>query len=199
MSGERTNILGFVGSLRRESFNRSLMQNFVDALPAHADYTEASISDLPHFNADVLNQHGLPPNVRELVDQANAADAIVFATPEYNFSVPGALKNAIDWISRHKPSPFGGKPVAIMSASTSLLGGVRAQYHLRQILVFLDAHPINKPEVFLANAASKLDEHGRLTDDVAVGLVKDLVGSLMNWRWQLAAEPTASGGQEERT
>lgn len=178
-------ILGFSGSLRRGSFNTKLLRHFARTLPEGVAFSEAEIGDVPPFDADSMTPGNFPSPVGRLIAQVGEADAIVFATPEYNYSIPGVLKNAIDWISREKPSPFAGKPIAIMSASTSLMGGVRAQYHLRQVLVFLDAHPVNKPEIIVGSAPSRFDDAGNLTDDTTSALVADLVASLLRWEEQL--------------
>lgn len=179
-------ILGFSGSLRQDSFNTRLLAHFGANLPTHVDFEVAQIGAIPHFDADVLQADGFPEPVAQLITAVRNADAVVFATPEYNFSIPGVLKNAIDWVSRDKGAPFKGKPVAMMSASTGILGGVRAQYHLRQVMVFLDAHPINKPEIFLGSAAQKFDDTGRLTDPIAIELVAGLTTALLDWQRQLA-------------
>lgn len=166
-----TRIVGLCGSLRAQSWNRKLLNAFVEALPETATYSEADYADVPHFNADLVAESGTPDPVEALNAQIAAAEAIVIATPEYNYSVPGVLKNAIDWVSRAPEKPFAGKPVLILTASVSALGGVRAQYHLRQILVFLEAHALNRPEIFLSQAPSRFDEAGKLTDPVARDLL----------------------------
>jgi chromate reductase len=128
----------------------------------------------------------MPEKVKEFKAKIRAADAILIATPEHNFSVPGVLKNAIDWASRPYPdNSFEGKPAAIMSASTGMLGGARAQYHLRQIFVFLDMHPINKPEVIVTFAGQKVDEQGRLTDETTRKVIKASLEALAAWTKRL--------------
>ncbi|MGO4852371.1 NADPH-dependent FMN reductase [Phaeovulum sp. W22_SRMD_FR3] len=163
-------VAGLCGSLRRGSYNRYLLQACADALPAGAQYNPLGYDDLPAFDADLL-EAPRPETARVLADGLAAADAIIIASPEYNYSVPGALKNAIDWVSRDPRKPFAGKPVLLLSASTSMLGGVRMQYHLRQILVFLEAHPLNRPEIFISQAALRFDDTGQLTDPVALDLL----------------------------
>jgi chromate reductase len=120
-----------------------------------------------------------------LKDAIAASDAVLFVTPEYNRSIPGALKNAIDWASRPPDVPLLGKPVAMLGASPGILGTARAQYHLRQCCVFLDMHPVNKPEVFIAQAASKFDAQGRLTDQTARDLIGQLLVALRDWTIRL--------------
>ncbi len=157
-----------VGSLRRASFNAAIAR----ALPALApsDVTIAplgSVGDFPLFNQDVEAQ-GFPSAVVAMGEAIAKADGVIIVTPEYNYSVPGVLKNALDWLSRLPTKPFAGKPVAIQSASPGLFGGVRAQHHLRQMLVFLDARALAQPEVTVTQAAAKFDEKtGELTDKTA--------------------------------
>jgi len=177
-------ILGISGSLRHASFNTALVRAFGEAVPAPHKFALADISDLPLYNDDV-RLAGYPAPVARFRAEVAAADAVVIATPEYNYSVPGVLKNAIDWASRPPDQPFARKPIALLSASGSMLGGARAQYHLRQMLVFLDALPINKPEVFVAQASSKFDEVGKLVDPVAQDLLKQSAQALVDWTLQL--------------
>jgi chromate reductase len=158
-------LVTLLGSLRKGSFNAAVAR----ALPAlaPADVTVVAlpaIRGLPVYDAD-LQAEGIPDSVRDLGAAIRGADGVVIVTPEYNYSIPGGLKNAIDWISRLENQPFGGKPVAIQSASPGGLGGARAQYHLRQVLVFLDALVLNKPEVFVREVTAKIDKGtGELAD-----------------------------------
>lgn len=166
-------VLAICGSLRKQSFNKALIRTLPALAPEGMRIVDAPpIATIPHYDADVQNEHGFPEPVNALVEAIRSADGVIFATPEYNFSVPGVLKNAIDWISRIPDQPLAGKPVAIQSASTSLLGGARGQYHLRQIMVFVEAHVFNKPEIFIAQSAGKFDlAGGVLTDETARNLV----------------------------
>jgi chromate reductase len=145
----------------------------------------ADISAVPLYNEDVRAQ-GFPPPVETLRRQIAAADALLFVTPEYNYSMPGVLKNAIDWASRPPNQPFAGKPVAIMGAAAGMAGSARAQYDLRRSCVFLDMHPINKPEVLIGQAQTKFDAEGRFTDEVGRGLIHDLLVALEQWTHRLA-------------
>jgi len=153
------------GSLRKDSYNRAVAR----ALPALAPegmefaYLEG-LDELPHYNADIQAE-GFPPKVNELAAAIMAADGVAIVSPEYNYSIPGFLKNALDWLSRVQPVPFAGKPVLIQSASPGIFGGARMQYHLRQVLVFLDALPMNKPEVMVGGAMQKISDDGKLTDE----------------------------------
>jgi chromate reductase, NAD(P)H dehydrogenase (quinone) len=163
-----------VGSLRRGSFNAAIAR----ALPALApeDVSIAplgSVGDFPLYNYD-LQEKGFPPAATAMGEAIRAADGVIFVTPEYNHSVPGVLKNAIDWISRLPNQPFAGKPVAIQSASPGVFGGLRAQLHLRDMFVFLDARALNKPEVMIPQVHEKIDPAtGELTDPATRGFIAD--------------------------
>ena len=146
----------------------------------------AEIGSIPLYNEDVRAQ-GFPPPVETLRRQIAAADALLFVTPEYNYSIPGVLKNAIDWASRPPDQPFAGKPVAIMGAGAGMAGTARAQYDLRRCCVFLDMHPLNKPEVLIFQAQNKFDAAGELTDETARGLIRDLMAALARWTRQIGS------------
>lgn len=174
------NILGIVGSLREGSFNRNLMEAARERLPEGVSLTIANIGGLPLFSEDL--EQDMPKAVKTLKQQIESADAILIATPEYNYSVPGVLKNAIDWASRpYGKNSFNDKPVAIMGTSIGMLGSGRAQYHLRQIFVFLNMHPINQPEVILPFASQNFDSEGKLTNETTGRLIKELLVSLAGW------------------
>jgi chromate reductase len=168
------NIISICGSLRKGSFNRVLMTALPKLAPAGMSIAEApSFADFPLYNADIQNSTGFPVAVNVLAEAVRAADGVIFCTPEYNFSIPGGLKNALDWVSRLQNQPFAGKPIAIQSASPGPVGGARVQYDLRKSLVFLDALTINKPEIFVANCASKFDDKtGELKDEATRTLIK---------------------------
>jgi len=175
------NVVAFVGSLRADSFNRKLYEAALAIAPEHIHITELTgWEDWPIFNADTMAK-GFPDAVLAAGKVMTAADALVFVSPEYNYSIPGGLKNAIDWLSRignPGPTPFSLKPVAIMGASMGPVGTARMQYHLRQVMVFLDAHPINKPEIMLGSAQNNFDETGQLTNEVTVKLIGQLLDNL---------------------
>ncbi len=158
-------ILVVCGSLRAGSFNRMICNTLPELGPPGMHFINApSIAEFPLYDAD-LQASGMPTPVSALGDAIRAADGVIIVSPEYNYSVPGVLKNALDWVSRLPEQPFAGKPVALQSAAIGMLGGARCQYHLRQIMVFLDAHVFNKPEVFVSFAKSKVDEgKGIVTD-----------------------------------
>ena len=160
-------ILSICGSLRKGSYNRMAMNCLPRFAPAGVAIKEApSFAEFPLYNADIQNTSGFPAAVNALADAIRAADGVIFCTPEYNFSLPGGLKNAIDWVSRLPNQPFAGKPIAIQSASPGPLGGGRIQYDLRRMMVFLDALTLNKPEIFIGSCATKFDDKtGELKDD----------------------------------
>jgi chromate reductase len=160
-----TNVISICGSLRKGSFNRMLMKALPGFAPPGMSISPApSFADFPIYDADI-QEKGFPPQVTAFADAIRAADGVIIVTPEYNFSTPGGLKNALDWVSRLKDQPFAGKPVALQSCSQGPVGGARMQYHLRQILIFLDAFTLNKPEIFVGNCASKFNDKGELTDE----------------------------------
>jgi chromate reductase len=177
-------ILGISGSLRAGSYNTAALRAALELKPEGVEMRTAGIGELPLYNED-LRAEGYPPAVQALRDQVAWAEAILFVTPEYNFSVPGVLKNAIDWASRPPEPPFAGKTAAVMGASPGLLGAARAQYHLRQMGVFLDLHFINKPEVMIMNAAAKFDAAGTLTDEPTRGFVAGLLVGLRDFTVRL--------------
>jgi chromate reductase len=178
------NILGIAGSLRKSSYNRAALRAAQPLAPAGAAIEIFELEGIPLFNAD--NEKPLPGKVAEFKAKIRAADAILLVTPEYNYSVPGVLKNAIDWASR----PYGDnawehKPVAIMGASAGILGSARAQYHLRQMFIFLNMHPLNRPEVMIANADDRFDDNGNLTDESTREHIRKLLVSLVEWTRRL--------------
>lgn len=160
------NVLVICGSLRAGSLNRMVARTLPELAPDGMTIVEApSLAGIPAYNADDQAAGGFPEPVRALAAAIAEADGVIIVSPEYNFSVPGVLKNAIDWVSRLPDQPFRDKPVALQSAAAGLLGGARMQYHLRQIMVFLEAHVFTKPEVFVTFARTKVDEErGVVTD-----------------------------------
>jgi chromate reductase, NAD(P)H dehydrogenase (quinone) len=178
-------ILGISGSLRKESYNRSLLRAAQELAPDGARIETFEIDGIPPFNQD--EETNPDPRVVEFKQRIRAADAILFVTPEYNYSIPGVLKNAIDCASRpYGDSAWTGKPVAVMGASVGTLGTARAQYHLRQTFVFLNMYPVNQPEVMVANAQTRFDQEGKLTDDTTKQLVRQLLSELVNWTKRLS-------------
>jgi chromate reductase len=177
-------ILGIAGSLRRGSYNRAALRAAQALVPAGAELEIFELDGIPGFNQD--EEQNLPAKVAELKARVRAADAILVATPEYNYSIPGVLKNAIDWASRpYGNNAWDGKPVAVMGASVGLLGTARAQYHLRQCFINLNMYPLNQPEVMIANAAERFDAAGNLTDEKVKDRIRELLSSLVLWTRQL--------------
>lgn len=155
-------LLGICGSLRKKSLNAALLRTVAETLPPEARLVDApSLGDIPLFNSDL----GEPEAVAALKLAIREADGLVIATPEYNYSIPGVLKNALDWASRPQPSPLRGKPVGIIGCAQGMSGSMRAQYHLRQILVYSDSPTLNQPEVLIPRAHERFDQDGKLTDE----------------------------------
>jgi chromate reductase len=178
-------ILGIAGSLRRESYNRAALRAAAQLVPRDASLDIFELDGIPGFNQD--DEKNPPAKILELKNRIRKADAILIVTPEYNYSVPGVLKNAIDWVSRpYGDNAWTGKPVAIMGASIGTIGTARAQYHLRQMFVFLNMFPINQPEVMIGNAAERFDGEGNLTDETTKDHIRRLLQSLVEWTRRLA-------------
>jgi len=174
---EPIKLVAFCGSLRKGSLNRMALNAFIERVPAGTTVETIEIGDWPLYNADVQAQ-GFPDKVQAAQKAMLAADGVVIATPEYNYGISGALKNAIDWLSRMTPQPFAAKPTAIFGASGGVLGTARAQYQLRQTLVFLDGRPVNKPEVMIGQATAKFSPEGKLTDEAVGKFLTDLGAAL---------------------
>ena len=173
-------ILGFAGSLRKDSYNKAILRAAVELIPTNAVIEIFDLEGIPPFNADLESQPH--ERVSEFKRKIRASNALLIATPEYNYSIPGVLKNAIDSASR----PYGdnaleGKPVAVMGAALGTIGTARAQYHLRQCFVFLNMYPVNRPEVMVTFAQEKIDPSGRVTDQKTREKIKELLESLIAW------------------
>jgi chromate reductase len=180
-------VLGICGSLRKGSYNMAALRTAIELKPANMNVEIADISTLPLYNEDVRAQ-GFPPPAEKLRQQIAAADALLFACPEYNYSMSGVLKNAIDWASRPPDQPFAGKPCAIIGAGAGMAGTARAQGDLRRSCVFLDLRPLNKPEVLIGQAQNKFDENGELLDEAARGFIRDLMANLAAWTRQIGSK-----------
>lgn len=176
---EKFKILGFAGSLRKQSYNRSLLRAAQELLPGDVDLEIFELDDIPAYNQDLDDQQ--PAKVKEFKQKIKAADAILIATPEYNYSIPGVLKNAIDCASRpYGDNAFDDKPVAFMGASIGMTGTARAQYHLRQSCVFLNMHPFNRPEVMVPFAQDRI-KNGEVVDQQTRDFIQQLLEGLVNW------------------
>lgn len=173
-------ILGIAGSLRKGSYNRAALRAAQKLVPEGMRIDIFELQGIPLYDGD---QESRPPErVVQLKAAVRAADAVLFATPEYNYSIPGVLKNAIDWGSRpYGDSAWEGKPVAVMGVSPGNLGTARAQYHLRQVFVFLNMFALNRPEVMIGNADERFDEQGNLTDQDTKERTRKLLVALESW------------------
>ncbi|WP_283610220.1 NADPH-dependent FMN reductase [Faecalispora anaeroviscerum] len=172
-------LVGFTGSLRKGSYNRGALRAAKELLPEGAELEILDLSAIPFFNQD-LEGGELPASVTEFKKKIAEADALLIATPEYNYSIPPVLKNALDWASRDPSRPLSGKPAAIFSVSSSALGGARVQYHLRQVGVALNLKLVNQPEVFISFARDKFDTDGNLKDEDTKKHLSALVNALVD-------------------
>ena len=173
-------IVGLCGSLRQASFNRAAMRLAGELMPATMKLEAVDWRDVPVFDGDVF-AHGLPAPVAALRERIRRADAVLIASPEYNFSVPGGLKNVLDWLSRGEDQPWPQKPVAILSASAGPLGGARMQYDLRKVLLYLNAAVLAKPEIFIGAAAGKFDAEGHCIDETTRRVVGGQMLAFEDW------------------
>ena len=181
---EKIRILGIAGSLRKSSYNRALLRAAIELAPDEMEiiiFDNEIFSAIPLYNEDIRIQ-AVPQPVKILKQEIQQADGLIFAIPEYNFSVSGVLKNAIDWVSRPpNESPLNGKPVAIMGASSGISGTIRAQMHFKQISTTTNMLLVNRPQVYIAKAADKFDSDGRLIDEDARHFIGLLMKELLNW------------------
>jgi chromate reductase len=170
---DKLNVITIVGSLRKGSYNAALARQLPQWAPEGMSITAAPAwADLPTYNADEQAK-GFPETATKLADAIRAADGVIIVSPEYNYGVPGGVKNAIDWVSRMKDQPFKDKPVALQSVASGPLGGARVQYQWRQIMVFLEALAFTRPEVFVGMAAQKFDEKTlEFKDETGINFIK---------------------------
>lgn len=181
MGNDHFRILGIPGSLRRASYNRGLLRAARELAPRDVEIELMDLADIPLFNADV-EASGDPEPVREFKERIRSANALLIATPEYNYSIPGVLKNAIDWASRPPAdSVLRHKPIALMGASTGRFGTARAQLALRQVFVFTDSFLLVKPELMVSGAAQLFDAEGNLRDEETRRRIRGLIEALMDW------------------
>jgi chromate reductase len=173
-------ITGIAGSLRRGSYNAAVLRTAQALAPAGLRIEPCEIGDIPLYNEDV-RAAGFPPAVEKLRTRIKQSDGLLIVTPEYNYSVPGVLKNAIDWASRPPEQPFDGKPIGIMGASAGAMGTGRAQYHLRQCFVYLNGLVMNRPEVMIPSAQNKFDAEGNLTDEATRGFITAHLTAFKAW------------------
>ena len=171
-------ILGIAGSLRKDSYNKGALRAAQSLCPDGARIEIYDIAGLPLFNQD--EEKNPTPKVSEFKQKIRDADAILLVTPEYNYGVPGVMKNALDVASRpYGDNAWNGKPVALMSAAASIAGGIRAQYQVRQCFVFLNMDAVTQPEVAIGNAMQRFDEKGNLTDETSKKMIRQLLENLV--------------------
>lgn len=187
---EKINVLGIAGSLRKNSYNRALLRAAQELKPANMEiriFDNETLASIPLYNEDI-RQQGDPEPVDILKNEIRQADALLFAIPEYNHSISGVLKNAIDWASRPaNDSPLNGKPIAITGVSVGMGGTVRAQMHFRQVCVFTNMYPVNKPEVLVGNAQQRFDsDGGKLVDEDSRKFLGQLLEALLDWTRRLS-------------
>lgn len=177
---EKIKIAALLGSLRTGSFNKIILDTAIELCPSTATIEKVEFANVPLYNGD--HEGSPPPEVLTFKEKIRSADAILIVTPEYNYSIPGGLKNALDWGSRPlQDNSFDNKPVAIMSASPGQVGAARAQYHLRQCFVFLNMHPLNSPEVIVGNVQEKVDNDGKLKDQHTKDKIVEQLNALVDW------------------
>jgi chromate reductase, NAD(P)H dehydrogenase (quinone) len=186
-------ILGIAGSLRRGSYNQGALRAAKLLVPENVEIDIFQLDEIPMFNQD--DEKSPPSSVLELKKRIRSADAVLIVTPEYNYSVPGVLKNAIDWASRPQgDSAWSGKSAAIMGASLGAIGTARAQHHLRQIFVTLNLFTLNQPEVIIADASHRFDENGNLIHEPTKQLIQALLRNLVDWTRRISSAPALPGG-----
>jgi chromate reductase, NAD(P)H dehydrogenase (quinone) len=184
------NVITICGSLRKGSYNAALARQLPRFAPAGLKIGDGPPFDsFPHYNLDIQNESGFPQPVIAFAEAVRAADGVIVVSPEYNWTIPGTLKNAIDWVSRMKDQPFKGKPVALQSCSPSLLGGARMQYHLRQSLASIDALVFGRPEVIVTFAQNKFDEKTlELKDQPTIDIIKQQLAGFEAFIRQVSAK-----------
>jgi chromate reductase len=172
-------VLGFAGSLRESSFNRGLLVNACEVLPEGLELEVIELNEIPLYNDDQNKDH-LPKALTEFREKIIAADALLIASPEYNYSITGVLKNALDWVSSNTfGNIISGKTIAIMGASRGLVGTARGQLHLRQVLHAMNARPLIRPEVYVRRAGELFDESGNLIDTATIEKIRELLYALL--------------------
>lgn len=181
-------ILGISGSLRKASYNTAALNAAKSLLPTGVTLKQFDISSIPLYNEDI-REKGFPDIVQQLRDSITKSDALLIVTPEYNYSVPGVLKNVIDWASRPPNQPFDRKPIGIMGASPGMLGSSRAQYHMRQMFIFLNGMIMNTPEVMISSAHTKFDDKGNLIDQSTKDMIQKYMFALVEWAKLLNRKP----------
>lgn len=178
-------IVALCGSLRKNSFNRMVLQTAINVLPTGMQSSTLDWSQVPAFNADDLERDEMPEVVKKLCELIREADGVLIVTPEYNFALPGMFKNTLDWISRSNTQPFSRKPVALISATTGPLGGARVQNEARRVLLFLDAMVLQKPEIYVGNVAGKFNLDGQCSDEPTLQFLTDQMLAFNQWIFEV--------------
>ena len=175
-------IIGISGSLRKQSFNKAVLESIREIMPEGMDLEIADISQIPHYNGDLdlPAAASRPEPVQQFREKLAKADGILIVSPEYNYSIPGFLKNAIDWASRGEDSPLMNKPVSVMGATPGMWGTIRMQMAFKPIFQYLNMPVVLKPEILIAKVKEKLDENRKLNDPVAIDLIKQNLNELRN-------------------
>lgn len=174
-------VIGFAGSLRKGSYNKMLLKNVQQLFPNDMELEIIDIPDIPIYNYDIQAAHGIPASVIEIGEKIRNAHAVLIATPEYNYGVPGGLKNFIDWISRIENQPLRGRVLGMMGATTGLGGTIRAQVALRMIAVFVESCVMAKPEIYVTKAGDKFDKEGNLIDEATKKVLEKYIEKLKEW------------------
>jgi len=173
-------ILGFAGSLRQSSYNRAILHAAAASIPVVYEYEEFDLGVLPLYNDDHATDELIPDTVRDFREKITTADGVLIASPEYNYSITGVLKNALDWAATNKiGNVLSGKPIAIMGASKTVFGTTRGQLHLRQVLQGANGHVLRKPEVYVRQAKNLVDSNGKLADEKTIAKINELVAAFL--------------------
>lgn len=174
-------VIGFAGSLRKDSYNKMLLKSVQKLFPGDMEMEIIDMPDIPIYNYDIQESQGFPKAITEIGEKIKNADAVLIATPEYNYGVPGGLKNFIDWLSRLESKPFNGKPMSMVGATTGMGGTIRAQMALRTVLLFVESCVMSKPEIYVTKAAEKFDKKGNLIDDATKKVLEKFVERFKGW------------------
>ncbi|MDQ7095189.1 NAD(P)H-dependent oxidoreductase [Desulfosporosinus sp. PR] len=190
---KKIKVLGFAGSLREKSYNKAALRAAAELLPESAEMEILDLSSIPFFNED-LEVQGVPQIVADFKEKLAAADAFLISTPEYNYSIPPVLKNALDWASRGTELPLSGKSLAIMTATSGALGGAHVQYHLRQVCGSVGLKNLTNPKVLITSADKKFNQEGKLTDDLTKKSIAKLLQALVDKAQEGPVAPNAANG-----
>jgi chromate reductase len=178
---EKIQVIGFAGSLRKNSYNKMLLRTVQKLFPSDMEMEIIELPDIPIYNYDIQASQGFPQSIIEIDEKIKNSDAVLFATPEYNYGIPGGLKNFIDWLSRLESKPFFGKPMSMLGATTGMGGTIRAQANLRTVALFIETNVMPKPEIYVTKAANKFDTEGNLTDEATIKILQKYIERFKKW------------------